>query len=79
MLLSTHFSNSLNLHHELCVVQERCLQSVLVKSLQSSNVWYAWMMQTGLKTGEGRLELLLTCLTVIINKQIRKTVHPKHI
>lgn len=73
------FSNSLGLCHELCVLQERCLQSILVKSLQISKVWHAWMMQTSLKTGEGRLELSFTCETVKINKWMRKTVHSKYI
>ena len=78
MLLSTRFSSSLGLCHELCVVQERCLQSIFVKSLWISNVWHVWMMQTGLKTREGRLELLFTCETVKINKWMRRTDHSKH-
>lgn len=79
VLLSIHFSNCLGLFYVLGVVQERCSQSILVKSLQISNVWHARMTQTGLETGEGKLELPFTCETARINKWMKKTVHSKHI
>lgn len=37
------------------------------------------MMQTGLKTGEGGVELSFTCETVKINKWMGKTICSKHI
>lgn len=79
VLLSVHYFNSLGLCHELCVVQGRCMQSILVKRLQISNVWHAWMMQTVLKSVEDRLEVSFTYGIIKINKWMWMTVHSKHI
>lgn len=76
VLLSLHLFHSLGLCRELCVVQERGLQSVLSLDLKS-------LVRVDdanrFKERRRQLELSSTCETLEINKWMRKTGHCKHI